>query len=99
MKNRVDHYNKMMEFLSPIGDARSYFIKKDYDYKLHDPMILQVGWPWIQNHPKDYQAGLVDYYIELTKIHVKEEYQPMYNQLLQAIDGFVGFLNQEVPVK
>ena len=87
----------MNELFNSMNEATSYFNKKGYDYNLYDPYVLSVSRSWIQRHPKVFQAGLVDLYITLTKIHVKEEDQPMYNKLLQAINAFVGFLNEEPP--
>ena len=94
---KFDYQDKFLVHFNAFRTEADVFREKDYNNDLYDSWVTNMDWTWVIRHRKVFQSALVDYYIGMSKIDESEQEQPMFNNLMQSIDRFVGFLNQEPP--
>ena len=63
------------------------------DNRIYDTYLFHIPSFWKDNHPKEYQSMLVNWYVQLTTVDASEREQPYYDELLHSIDQLVGLLN------
>ena len=89
-------YNRVHCLKGAISYNADYLHMNYPDVTIYDSCFFKIEDKWIVEHPKEYQTILVDCYINLSTVPESKR-NDLFDQLMKAIDEFVGYLNDKVP--